>query len=420
MNNNNSIINWPQLSLSNQYLRYKLNPLVFRSISLSRFSTVNHLTNANSSGDYNHALEEYISYNTGDFEYEYDKSKSNDLENESMVKVFEASLIRIKKYVKSFKLSQLFSSCCFAFPLVYSLNNLEKLEIYGSSIYYSDLITLGDKFEKLKDLVLVAALIFNYEETELSVLNMPEKLDKIEMLQCKKYRNTSFDSIIDDIEDISNNAVTRIEMLFPISIPSLKRLRFSNFRQFGDYLKDYLKLNPQLETLDIISDFITQDQLDYIANECTNLTELFVRYDLRYHEKLSTPTFHYIKKLKFGDFGLKSFTMLQKLCENSPELDHLTLNINDGDAYSRDLDEFLKTAVPRFHKLSTLEINIYTSMEWPQMDFSELRNIQTLIIRSLDHSILEINANKLPPQRLGVKVECLSSGKTLNFINKPE
>jgi hypothetical protein len=404
-----------ELSLTNHILRDKLSPLIFRSISLSSYSIVDHLTSPNGNNSYSQALEEYIEYNSGVFEYNYDKPKSKDLEHDSMAKILGDSLLRIKKHVKSFKLDQLFSSCCFAFPLVYDFINLEKLEIYCSSIYYNDLINLGDKFEKLKDLILIATLMFNYsKKTEVSMFNLPKTLESIEMLQCKKYRSSSTDSIIDNDSHISNNTASRIEMLFPIHIPSLKRLRICNFKYFEDYLKTYLKLNPQLEALEIISDFAAQDQVDYIANECPNLTELYISHSLRDYEELSIPTFHYIKKLKFGDFGLNNFVILQKLCENCPELDHLVLNINE-DAYSKELDKFLKTSAPRLQKLNTLEVNILSHFEWPSMNFRELKNIQNLIIGS--PSIFEINANQLPPQRLKVKIECSVSGKILNYIN---
>jgi hypothetical protein len=186
----------------------------------------------------------------------------------------------------------------------------------------------------------------------------------------------------------------------------------------SDYLQTYLKLNPQIEVLGLFSLHISQDQLNCISNECPDLTELSISLDNENYKKLTIPTFRYIKKLIIRELYLENFVILQKFCENCQESDHLTLNINENIIKTKELNKLLRNTVSRLNKLSTLEINTPYYIRWPSIYFFELKNLQTLLIRCSSTNIFDIKANQLAPQRLKVKVECSSTGKILNFINK--
>jgi hypothetical protein len=244
MEGNSDNINWPhllnfqeltqfldrknllELSRSNRHIRDRLNPLIFRSICLSRYSLKNHFVNTNGNEVYKQALNKYNIYIIcNSFGCKCDKSKFKDLEHEPMLKTLEFSLLRIRKYVKSFKLSQLQSFGCFAFSLIYNLNNLENLEIERSSIYYNDIINLSKNLEKLKALVLNWAQIFHYKKyTEASMFSMPRNLVDIDISQYLRYENASIHGIYECVKYLSNNIAYLVEIIFPITITSLKRL----------------------------------------------------------------------------------------------------------------------------------------------------------------------------------------------------
>ncbi|KXN65733.1 hypothetical protein CONCODRAFT_169127 [Conidiobolus coronatus NRRL 28638] len=303
MKNNKNNINWSQvlsfqeltrfldgnrlveLSLSNHHLRDKLSPLIFRSICLNSFSLEKYFINANGNEIYNQAYNEYMRYITCSIACKCGKSKSKHLEHDHLLKTLDSSLTRIKKYVKSFKLQQLRSFGCFAFSLLYNFNNLENLEIQSSSIYYSDIINL-ENLEKLKTLVLDLALIYDYNQyIEPSMINMPKNLEYISTVSCSEFKNRMSHCICDCLIISANNSNHPIEMLFPVPIPSLKRLKYSNNKAYKDCLQTYLKLNPQLVGLELESGYITDGEAEYIATKCPNISELSIKDYLGSYEK---------------------------------------------------------------------------------------------------------------------------------------
>jgi hypothetical protein len=404
------ILDLTELSLVNNYLRNKLNSLIFRSICLNGKKLSSYFDYSKASDKLKHDIDTitkhciYPSYNIC--------LNGMNLEHSPIIKLLEASLLIFRKYTKYFKFYNLREFSYFAFHLCYKLENLEKLTIHRSYIPLIKLINLGQYLKNLKNLKLyLANLETDKEELAIYMANLSANLKKLSITSSYIYNYDISRSGYGTVN--RTNRYTDHQAPCAIYIPSLYKFYFNNNNRDLQLIR-FLKLNPQLKYLGLESGRMSQDLLDYIATGSSNLTKLSIYRYIFHINNLTIPIFNFITDLKLGQFHL-NHTMGANICLNCPNLINLSITLTNGDIINQ-FNIMLEYMAKFFKNLKKFEL-IIKEVYFGSFKFSYLTTIKTFIIRNYYIWTIDIQAKQLPPQFRYPKKISIPAGKVI-VLNK--
>jgi hypothetical protein len=405
------IIELKELSLTNKYFRSKLNPLLFKSICLNKEKLSDYFDYSKVSNKLRYDIEQIKSHSY--HRYSGDKHLAlKDVEHNPIIKTLESSLASIKQHVKSFKLYKLNELGYFAFRLSCRFDNLEKLDIYECCIPLIGLAKLGKGLKNLKSLSLYGIdLIVGYKmELSIDMVNLPINLKDFSISNSGMYI-FRFVTSKEDMIYFKSNSFKMVPLIFNIS--SLTKFYIDNCNGERQLVR-FLKLNPQLKSLELESGNISQNLLNYIANGSSNLSNLCIKRYIFHMNDLFVPTFNFITDLKLGQFHL-NHTLAANICLNCPNLINLTIILTHGDIINQ-FNIMLEYIAQSFKILKKFEL-IVKGAYIRAFKFRCLTTIQTLVVRNYKKSAMNLQSKHLPSQFLYLRDICIPSGKAI-VLNK--
>ncbi|KXN64777.1 hypothetical protein CONCODRAFT_170411, partial [Conidiobolus coronatus NRRL 28638] len=390
-----------ELSKLSKLTRLKLNPVLFKSIRLLRYT--NRVRDSKPIRTFNVKSFEKLSWIAVKDEDEAEKS----LNVKKSLTDINSQLQDVKRFANSIFIYDIKRSGYYLYPILANFVNLSVLKIHCCVIQYSIFQKLGECFPKLKafDLYKVALSKESTSSIDSNEIIFPVNLNYLS-IWCVEVTDISIFAEPYDIVFYSHGFDPRFKFSLPnIYLPSLKKLQFLRCSVNNNIIEEFLKTNPELEQLSIdnfspgISRYFNSikslqvDQLDKI-NDLENLI-----------------TCQNIKTLKINIENNDCYDKFEKVCLMCPSVEFLHLNIIDIVNYQDAFNTYLVPISKRLPNLKTVELPIYdTNSEL--LDINHLPQIEKIIFEHDSVPYLDIKFEKNP------KLKEIEFRATYDYVDK--
>jgi hypothetical protein len=394
-----------EVSLSSKLAREKLKPLVFKNLRLSKYSY--------DWGD-NNIVSSYYDYVNGD-QIRISRSKSSKIPNvNNILKNISENLKDLGKFSQSLHIEELSRPGILLFPVVDLFDSLTVLKCNGCDIPFNKFAKLGELMSSLTEISLSNVYLTKLKAENFSPKQyiFPHSLRYLNITDCYVVASNL---LLDPYEYLYNNddsqRTSNCFALPEVSIPNLTKLKFCCSKNKNRGLKKFLKLNPNLESLTLVSfNFNLVNNLGALKNlQVTKMTSF--KDSIEYLELDS------IKKLEFCDIKESDYDNIKKLCTLCPNLEYLSIVIYSGNDYQSVIDDFLGPLVSNLSKLRTLKFKLLTHQihtnsyglnmavmsTVESLDIDKILNVEELIVIASGVGILNIkfeNCSKVKRLRL--------------------
>jgi hypothetical protein len=371
----NTLIN---LSVLSKLAREKIKPLIFKSIQLSTKKFKNEFKD-NIFIEYFNCLADPDLYDNIPMEVE-------NWSVESGLDDFALGLNSIKDIAKRFYFTDLNRAGYYMFSMINNMNNLTILKLKYSTIPYSSLAKLGETLPNLKDIKLISLILAKLptENIWLEHFVFPHSLSILEVYDCRIITTT----LLSDPHEFLFNEFTRAPrngLTLPnISVPSLKKLAFFPYTSQEADIKEFLEINPNLESL-------TTERFDSnLVNRLTSLKTLEIITLSNFDNIDNIPVLEFLKKLKIYNVSPNSYENITKLCLICPNLEYLQFNMSFNEHFQPLIDNFLFLILTKLSQLKTLHLYLITNDE-ESLNIEKFSNIESIVIETKDITILNLS-----------------------------
>ncbi|KXN66818.1 hypothetical protein CONCODRAFT_11260 [Conidiobolus coronatus NRRL 28638] len=340
-----------EVSMISKLTREKLNPLLFKYIILIPYCFDIKFNIKNNIFDeyFNHKYYGVVDYNVS--------SEVMHFSIDSGLKGLDLALSNIKQYAKSFNISDVKKAGYYLLPLVNIFCNLTKLKLESCIILYNEFFKLGESLPNLRqiELIRVTFIKLSTVSVPLDCFVLPRKLYYLSICHCA-IANTDFMPY--PCKFLFNYSIRfpRSNFIIPkIKAYSLKKLKFLSDSVQDSGLKEFLDINPNLESLKINSLYSN------ITYSLKSLQGLEINTVTDFDNDVHISTFDSVTMLKVGrtymEYGDDN-TDLKRFCLKFSNLKDLELDVYNYDELRTLSDKFLYKILSNLPKLKTLRLEI--------------------------------------------------------------
>ncbi|KXN66679.1 hypothetical protein CONCODRAFT_11412 [Conidiobolus coronatus NRRL 28638] len=222
---------------------------------------------------------------------------------------------------------------------------------------------------------------------------IPPNLNYLELMIGGVCSIDSIDDVYSFIRCASNAQYTITNYILPkLSVPSLKNLIFYSRNDSEDGLKDFLEVNPSLESLTIRSSSLNS------ISTLSSLKNLKLDGKIRFDNCNKISTLKSIQFLHIIDKLDENFEDIKKLCLNCSSLRGIHIEaVHIPHSSQKLVNSKLEAIVSNLPHLKKLNLNIILS-DSRYLNLTKLSNIEVLILNTTDSLIFNldfINCKKL-------------------------
>ncbi|KXN65490.1 hypothetical protein CONCODRAFT_74256 [Conidiobolus coronatus NRRL 28638] len=351
----NNKINWLNiitnyLSSVSKLFREKLKPLLFKSLVLgpSRVFKFNIKKNI---------FREYFNYDQyGGSGYTV-SSKVKGLSIERGFECLDKDFNSFKQLIKRLHIVNVDRDGYYFLSLLNNFCNLTELNLYSCFISYNGFFKLGEFSPNLKqiELRLVVLIKLATDRIPIGDVVLPPNLSYLRILKCGIIEIISIRDLYKFLLEHIYQRSKRNFVLPKITVPSLKSLVYIDNNIQDSELKDFLELNPNLESLKLKS-------FDYILDDsCSSIKRLEINNLSSFNTYSNTSALSSITILKIANVYMDHFDNISNLkafCNKFPNLEELDLKPNYYKSFQVLADKFLTQFIYNLPKLKTLKLDI--------------------------------------------------------------
>ncbi|KXN70443.1 hypothetical protein CONCODRAFT_160746 [Conidiobolus coronatus NRRL 28638] len=269
------------------------------------------------------------------------------------------------------------------FPLLNIFKNLTSLELVYCAIPLTKFNELSSSLKKLKSIQLYYCKFIKLpvDDFTLEDIQFPSKLQNLTLFECQLCSNNLLSTPHNFLFDKTNNNQYEPFILPPTSIPTLLKLVFFPNSLEDGGLNQFLKSNPQLESLRFKSCYLDQFKLDHFKNtQSLKRLEFTYQYESKNTEELNISALNSIKELEFEAISLETMSNIQNLCLSAPNLASLSF-IMCIDEDSTAIFNIITSITLSCLVLKNLDFYIFGHTR-EILDFNKLANVEVLNIEA--------------------------------------
>jgi hypothetical protein len=391
-----SIGGFKEICLVNKYLRMKFKSKIFKYISIR----------------YEH-LERFPDYFEGGKDDEIQDGNLARLSTKQLEDIYNFNVDKIKpfvmelveelslffNYIESLSLLFLGRQCYFLFSQICDFNQLNTLSICGCVIRIDEFSRTMIKLANLERLILneVEFVKFQNDNDIDRNLEFPPSLKSLDYSSLSINITSLTKNDYDFIFHYKASIIQNTFYFMPNLLPKLEKLRFIDYEYESEFLPQFLALNPQLKSLDILFNSLDLECLHLLSNN-SNIKHILIEYDdfnLGSVSEESLPPLNSLKSIELRTITQNSYLKtceLICLCENLEEIEIEVECYDEG---------FIKNIINKISRLKFFKLNILLSPE-TKFNLSIFSSIESITI-SLNSTkeVLEFN---LPNHPLNLKL----------------
>ncbi|KXN66821.1 hypothetical protein CONCODRAFT_20025 [Conidiobolus coronatus NRRL 28638] len=299
---------------------------------------------------------------------------------------FTSSLKDIKKFSRSFTISEVNISGFYLFPIITSFDNLVSLKLDLCAVPLAEFYKLGESLVHLNniELVLVTFIKLSMNDIKSDEIKFPRNLKCLDIYHCNviciKSESNPVKFLLSDHSRVDTNDYA----LPNVAVPSLKKLSYISNDPKNAGIRSFLEANPNLDYLKIeIFSLSAIIKLNYLHSLEFCLMRPF-------NTKYNIPILESIKNLKISSLRSKYFENIRKLLTFCSNLEELHFVMDQYEQSQPSIDEFLVPVLSKLNQLKTLHLMI-TTYEEEILDITKFSNIESIIIKAESYIIFNLN-----------------------------
>ncbi|KXN67129.1 hypothetical protein CONCODRAFT_19826 [Conidiobolus coronatus NRRL 28638] len=264
--------------------------------------------------------------------------------------------------------------------------NLKHLQISLASISLEDLALSLSKLNSLESFYLQECAIYKSEDTESSELKLPNSLKSLFVHNCEEVGK---DLRLDPIK-ISQQYFELETDAFDLNaqhLPQLEEFSYNQEHFEPTIINQFLALNPQIKSLDIVSESLTNDCLQLLSqsNQIKHLEIEFHDISQSEFDSFTFPPLNSLQSFSVRIAELPSLPIIKLIGERMPNLMELSID------YDPSIEQLLNTLLQNFPKLQTLILLGGDYLE--EFSYSiplHLTNLECIQLPKLDYILLDL------------------------------
>jgi hypothetical protein len=301
-----------------------------------------------------------------------------------------SSLSVYKAIVNRFNLAGVEKAGYYLLPILNIFDNLTFLRLECCDIPFMDFSNLSESLLSLEvmELVYVTFIKLSPDSISNSQFIFPQNLKSLKIYYCE----TSVEPVLSPKEFLFNYSelTTATSFILPeYSVSSLKELGFFSSYGSDGGINQFIKLNPELESLIIKSHSLNYITLSLIKS-LTSLKSLEMRGSVSLNPEAQFPTLEFINKLRFDDVSLNNIEIIKKMCLSCPNLMALNIQIVAHKNFQNTIDKHIAQISNYLPKLRFFNFIIIGNI-FEKIDFSTCCWLETLVVESGQLTVLNSN-----------------------------
>lgn len=304
-----------------------------------------------------------------------------------MINEITFTLKNLKKNTKRFSMYDIDENGYYIFSIVSLFSNLIDLRLEYCFIPYRGFAKLGESLSSLKNIKLTKIVFIKLSNDIISINDFvfPPELTSLVIDNCEEI-------IRDDISypagqymhEYSGEETVGSFSLPNISIPSLKNIYADSMWVENCGLKNFLLLNPNLESVYI--DFLYLNMIENLKS----LKSLEIRNLYTFDDYSQLHIFKSIKKIRINYISTENYETATKLFLCCPNLEYLQFTIPHHINLTAVNGNIIESIIRNLHQLKTLHLDIGANAN-NNFDITKLSNIETLILETQGSIILNLD-----------------------------
>jgi hypothetical protein len=276
------------------------------------------------------------------------------------------------------------------FPILCIFDNLKFLKLASCNIPFIRFSNLSESLFNLEamELIYVTFVKLSSDNNSNSRFKFPQNLNSLKIFNC----TTCTESVLSPEEFLFNDGELVIVTGFLLpeySMPSLKELEFFSNYEHDSVIKDFIELNPELESLTMKSRNLNYISLNSIKS-LTNLKSLEIRGSINLNPETQIPTLEYIKSLKFDVIIDGKYVIVAKLILSCPNLSKLHFKTFANMDFQNEIDNDITQLFNNCPNIKLFRLNIITN-RFRKIKFSKFYWLETLVIESMQLDPIDID-----------------------------
>jgi hypothetical protein len=265
--------------------------------------------------------------------------------------------------------------------------NLKHLQISLASISLEDLALSLSKLNYLESFYLQECAIYKSEDTESSELKLPNSLKSLFVHNCEE---VSKDLRLDPIK-ISQQYFELETDAFDLSaqfLPQLEEFSYNQEHFEPTTINKFLALNPQIKSLDIVSESLTNECLQLLSqsNQIKHLEIEFHDIGQSEFDSFTFPPLNSLQSFSVRIAELPSLPIIKLIGERMPNLMELSID------YDPSIEQLLNSLLRNFPKLQTLILLGGDYLEEFLYSIpAQLTNLECIQLPKLDYGLLNLD-----------------------------
>jgi hypothetical protein len=304
---------------------------------------------------------------------------------ESGIGEFNCSVLNIKKFVKSFRLSDTHKAGYYLFHLSTIFINLTNLNLRSCIIPYNEFSKLGESLQSLKSIQLTQVNLAKVLDDDLNqhTFKFSPYLDTLEVYQCCVI-NLQLLSDPNELIFIENTRIMYSYFDLPmVSVPSLKRLTFFGNGLADNGYKTFLDSNPSLVSLKV-------EYLDLsVIKNLRSLNSLEIGTVTKIDSMIQSHALECVKVLKINNLCTIYYQNIERLCLLCCNLEYLKFSVS-YEGFQHAINGYLERIVSKLQKLKTFHL-LFSHIEGENLDISIFSNLESIIIESESSTLMNLN-----------------------------